>query len=36
LAETAIGQGLGENDRVKVVCAPRETIDASLGRVKVE
>ena len=36
LAETSIGQALGNDDQVKVVCAPTETIDASIpaGRAK--
>jgi hypothetical protein len=29
LAGTAIGQNLDQDDRVKVVCAPRETIDTA-------
>ena len=32
LAETSIGQELGDNDRVKVVCARTEPIDASISR----
>jgi hypothetical protein len=30
LAETSIGQELGESDRVKVVCARRESIDTAV------
>jgi hypothetical protein len=30
LAETSIGQSLGNDDRVKIICARRETIDASI------
>ena len=30
LAETSIGQELGDNDRIKVVCARTKTIDASI------
>jgi hypothetical protein len=30
LAETSIGQALGNDDEIKVVCAPTETIDASV------
>jgi hypothetical protein len=30
LAETSIGQELGENDRVKVVCARSESVDAAI------
>jgi hypothetical protein len=33
LAQTSIGQELAENERVKVVCARSETIDASVRRV---
>ena len=36
LAETAIGQELGDNDRVKVVCARTETVDASIPLLKVK
>jgi hypothetical protein len=32
LAETSIGQELTANDRVKVVCARSETVDASVRR----
>ena len=32
LAETSIGQELGDNDRIKVVCARTQTIDASIPR----
>jgi len=30
LAGTSIGQELGDNDRIKIVCARTETIDASI------
>jgi hypothetical protein len=30
LAETSIGQGLGSDDQVKVICAPTDTVDASI------
>jgi len=36
LAETSIGQEFGDNDRVKVVCARSETIDASAPRLTVK
>jgi hypothetical protein len=32
IAETAIGQELGEDERVKVVCARRDMIDAFARR----
>lgn len=32
LAETSIGQDLGKDDRVKIICDRRETIDASIRR----
>jgi hypothetical protein len=32
LAQTSVGQELGADERVKVVCARTETIDASLRR----
>jgi hypothetical protein len=32
LAQTSIGEELAENERVKVVCARSETIDASVRR----
>jgi hypothetical protein len=32
LAQTSVGQDLGDDERVKVVCARTETIDASLRR----
>jgi hypothetical protein len=35
LADTSIGQELGDDDRVKIVCARSETVDASIPRVKV-
>ena len=36
LAETLIGQELGDNDRVKVVCARSETVDASIRLLKLK
>jgi len=30
LAETSIGQELGENDRVKIVCTRSESVDAAI------
>jgi len=30
LAQTSIGQEMGENDRVKVVCVRSETVDTAL------
>ena len=30
LAETSIGQEIGDNDRVKIVCVRSETADASI------
>ena len=36
LAETSIGQELGDNDQVKVVCTRTETIDASVPRLTVK
>jgi hypothetical protein len=36
LANTSIGQELGDQDRVKIVCARIETIDASVPRLKIE
>ena len=35
LAQTSIGQELGINDRVKVVCVRSETVDASIPRLRV-
>jgi hypothetical protein len=32
LAETSIGRELGEGDRVKIVCARSETVDAATRR----
>jgi hypothetical protein len=32
LAETSIGQDLGKDDRVKIICDRREPIDASIRR----
>jgi hypothetical protein len=34
LAQTSIGQELGINDRVKVVCVRSETVDASIPRLR--
>ena len=31
LAETAVGRNLGEDDRVKVVCVRRESVDESIA-----
>jgi hypothetical protein len=36
LAETSIGQELTDHDRVKVVCARTETVDASIRLLKVK
>jgi len=36
IAETSIGQELGDNDRIKIVCARKETVDASVPRVTVK
>jgi hypothetical protein len=36
LAETSIGQELGDNDRVRVVCVRTETIDAFVRRLTVK
>jgi hypothetical protein len=36
LAQTSIGQELGINDRVKVVCVRSETVDASIPRLTVK
>ena len=33
LAQTSVGQELGDDERVKVVCARSETIDASVRHV---
>jgi hypothetical protein len=33
LAETSIGQDLGKDDRVKIICDRHEAIDASIRRV---
>lgn len=30
IAETAIGRTLGENDRVKIVCRPRQSAEARM------
>jgi hypothetical protein len=35
LAETSIGQELGDGDRVKIVCARSETIDAAVRKLTV-
>jgi hypothetical protein len=32
LAQTSIGQELGQDERVRVVCARSETVDASIRR----
>jgi hypothetical protein len=34
LAQTSIGQELGSNDQVKVVCVRSETVDASIPRLR--
>jgi hypothetical protein len=34
VAQTSIGQELGDNDRVKVVCTRSETVDAVVQRTK--
>ncbi len=36
LAETSIGQELGDNDRVKVVCARTETVDTFIQRLTIK
>jgi hypothetical protein len=36
LAQTSIGQELGENDRVKIVCVQSTTIDPSVPTVKIK
>jgi len=36
LAETLIGRELGENERVKVVCARKKTIDVPVRQVTIE
>ena len=36
LAETSIGRELGDNDRVKIVCARTEMVGASIPRLPVE
>ena len=36
LAGSSIGRELGDNDRVKIVCAPSETVDTSISRLTVE
>jgi hypothetical protein len=36
LANTSIGQELGENDRVKIACARIETVDASIPQLTVK
>jgi hypothetical protein len=33
LAQTSVGQEIGDDERVKVVCARSETIDAAVRRV---
>jgi hypothetical protein len=35
LAQTSIGQELSDNDRVKIVCVRKETIDASIPVLRV-
>jgi hypothetical protein len=35
LAETSIGQELGADDRVKVICARTETVDAAVRKLSV-
>ena len=35
LAETSFGQELTENDRVKIVCARSESVDASIRKLSV-
>jgi hypothetical protein len=34
LAQTSIGQELGANDRIKVVCVRSETVDASAQQLR--
>ncbi|HET6159051.1 MAG TPA: hypothetical protein VFE34_11945 [Dongiaceae bacterium] len=36
LAETALGRSLGEDDRVKVACVRRETVDKSIATLPFE
>jgi hypothetical protein len=36
LAQASIGQELGINDRVKIVCARSETVDASIPQLRVK
>ena len=36
LADTSIGRELGDNDRVKIVCARSDMVDASIARRPVE
>ena len=36
LADTSIGRELGDNDRVKIVCARSDMVDASIPRRPVE
>ena len=36
LAGSSIARELGDNDRVKIVCAPSETVDTSISRLTVE
>jgi hypothetical protein len=36
LADTSIGRELGDNDRVKIVCARTEMVGASIPRLPVE
>jgi hypothetical protein len=34
LAQTSIGEELGANDRVKIVCVRSETVDVSVSRLR--
>jgi hypothetical protein len=36
LAETAVGRSLGRDDRVKVVCVRRESVDESVATLPLE
>jgi hypothetical protein len=36
LAGSSIGRELDDNDRVKIVCAPSETVDTSISQLTVE
>jgi hypothetical protein len=33
VAETSIGRGLGETDRIKIVCAPSTRVSADMKRI---